>query len=170
MPFDVVIRPYDNADREDGQRLWGELTKHHQRLYQDPEVGGPNPGAHFDDYLRREDRLATWVAVVDDTVLGLAGLLDHGNSGEVEPVVVAEPARGRGIGRQLLRTAIEEARRRHFEYLAIRPVARNTGAIAAFHAAGFRTLGGHLDLTLDLAARKHQWHQGATIHGLNFDW
>ena len=37
---------------------------------------------------------------------------------------------------------VEEARARGYEYLAIRPVARNVTAVRRFHAAGFRTLGG----------------------------
>jgi len=170
MPFDVIVRPYVDADYEAGRRLWVELTVHHRRLYEDPAIGGADPGVHFDEYLSREDRVATWVAMVDGEVVGLAGLLDHGESGEVEPVVVAESARNQGIGRHLLDAAIDEARRRGFEHVAIRPVARNIGAISTFHAAGFRTLGGHLDLTLDLTARQHQWHHGATLHGLDFDY
>jgi hypothetical protein len=72
MPSDVLIRSYSDAHLEAGRRLWGELPGHHRQLYQDPDIGGTNPGAYFDDYLRREDRVATWVAVVDDDVLGLA--------------------------------------------------------------------------------------------------
>ncbi|HXW34813.1 MAG TPA: GNAT family N-acetyltransferase [Acidimicrobiales bacterium] len=170
MPSKALIRSYTDSDRDAARRLWSELTEHHRQLYQDPELGGPSPGLEFDNYLLREERVATWVAVLDDEVVGLAGLLDHGDSGEVEPVITAEPVRRKGIGRDLLGTAIEEARRRHFLYLAIRPVARNVDAISAFHAEGFRTLGGHLDLTLDLAVRKHQWHHGATLHGLDFDY
>ena len=59
-----------------------------------------------------------------------------------EPVVVAEAARNRGIGRMLIGRVVEEARARGYEYFAIRPVARNVAAVRRFHAAGFRTLGG----------------------------
>jgi len=65
---------------------------------------------------------------------------------------------------------VEEAVARGHEYLAIRPVARNIAAIQRFHAAGFRTLGGHIDLTMDLAARRHQWLPGASLHDLDFDY
>jgi hypothetical protein len=34
--------------------------------------------------------------------------------------------------------------------------------------AGFTTLGGHVDLTMDLARRRHQWRDGAQLHGLDF--
>ena len=101
-------------------------------------------------------------------VIGLTGLFDRGRSGEVEPVVVAEAARNRGIGRMLISRVVEEARTRGYQYLAIRPVARNVAAIRRFHAAGFRALGGHIDLTMDLAARRPEWLSGASLHGLDF--
>jgi hypothetical protein len=63
---------------------------------------------------------------------------------------------------------VEEALARGYEYLAIRPVARSVAALHRFHAAGFRTLGGHIDLTMDLAARRHEWLSGARLHGLDF--
>jgi len=103
-------------------------------------------------------------------VIGLTGLFDRGRSGEVEPVVVAEAARNRGIGRMLIGRVVEEARARGYEYLAIRPVARNVAAVRRFHAAGFRTLGGHIDLTMDLAERRPEWLSGASLHGLDFDY
>jgi GNAT superfamily N-acetyltransferase len=103
-------------------------------------------------------------------VIGLTGLLGRGTSGEVEPVVVAEAARNQGIGRMLISRVAEEARARGYQYLAIRPVARNVAAVRRFHAAGFRALGGHIDLTMDLAARRHEWLPGASLHGLDFDY
>ncbi len=63
-----------------------------------------------------------------------------------------------------------EAVTRGYEYLAIRPVARNVDAIQRFYDAGFRTLGGHLDLTMDLAERRHRWLDGAHLHGLDFQY
>jgi hypothetical protein len=70
----------------------------------------------------------------------------------------------------LIGRVVGEARDRGHEYLAIRPVARNVAAIRRFHAAGFRALGGHVDLTTDLAERRLEWLPGATLHGLDFDY
>jgi hypothetical protein len=70
----------------------------------------------------------------------------------------------------LISRVVEEARARGYEYLAIRPVARNVDAVRRFHAAGFWTLGGHIDLTMDLAERRHGWQHGASLHGLDFDY
>jgi GNAT superfamily N-acetyltransferase len=114
--------------------------------------------------------MGSWVAESRGRVVGLTGLFDRGGSGEVEPVVVAEAVRDRGIGRLLISRVVEEARARGYEYLAIRPVARNVAAVRRFRAAGFRTLGGHIDLTMDLAARRHDWLPGASLHGLDFDY
>jgi hypothetical protein len=55
-----------------------------------------------------------------------------------------------------------------YEYLTIRPVARNVAAVRRFHAAGFSALGGHIDLTMDLAERRHDWPPGASLDGLEF--
>jgi GNAT superfamily N-acetyltransferase len=118
----------------------------------------------------REQWIGSWVAESRGLVLGLTGLFDCGVSAEVEPVVVAEGARNRGVGRLLIGRVVEEARARRYEYLAVRPVARNVAAIRRFHAAGFTALGGHIDLTMDLAARRHEWLPGADLHGLEFDY
>lgn len=164
----VVVRDYAAADYTAGRMLWAELTEHHRRIYGDPSIGGDDPGSGFDDYLAVPARVGSWVADLDGRVVGLTGLFDRGTSGEVEPVVVTERMRGRGVGRLLIGRAAAEAADRGHEYLAIRPVARNVSAIQRFHDAGFRTLGGHVDLTMDLAGRRHGWLDGARLHGRDF--
>jgi GNAT superfamily N-acetyltransferase len=166
----VVVREYAEGDYGACRSLWAELTVHHREIYGDPSIGGDDPGAGFDDYLATSQRMGSWVAESHGAVIGLTGLFDRGTSGEVEPVVVAGAARHRGIGPMLISRVVEEARARGYEYLAIRPVARNIDAVRRFHAAGFRTLGGHIDLTMDLVARRHEWLHGASLHGLDFDY
>lgn len=167
---EVIVRDYAEGDYRACRSLWAELTECHRRLYGDSSIGGDDPGAAFDNYLATPQRTGSWVAESHGRVVGLTGLLDRGTSGEVEPVVVAEAARDRGIGRMLISRVVEEARARDYEYLAIRPVARNVAAVRRFHAAGFRTLGGHIDLTMDLAPRRHEWLPGASLHSLDFDY
>jgi GNAT superfamily N-acetyltransferase len=167
-PTDLFVRPYTDDDYLACRALWVELTEHHRRLYADPTIGGDDPGAALDHYLTNPDRAGSWVAVHDGVVVGLTGLFDYGTSGEVEPVVVTEAMRLAGVGRTLIGHVIVEARRRGYEYLAIRPVARNLDAIRAFYAVGFQTLGGHVDLTLDLRPRRHRWHDPINLHGLDF--
>lgn len=166
----VTVREYSTDDYAACRGLWAELTEHHRRIYGDPSIGGDDPGMGFDDYVANPERVTSWVAEVDGRVMGLTGLLDHGDSGEVEPVVVTQPLRGSGVGRQLIQRVVDEAAERGYEYLAIRPVARNADAIDMFHGAGFRTLGGHVDLTMDLAPRRHEWLHGARLHGRDFDY
>jgi GNAT superfamily N-acetyltransferase len=165
---EVTVRPYAEGDYHACRSLWGELTVYHRGIYGDPTIGGDDPGAGFDDYLATSNWAGSWVAELDGRVVGLTGLFDHGSSGEVEPVIVTAAARDKGIGRLLISRVIDEARARGHEYLAIRPVARNVSAIRRFHAAGFRALGGHVDLTMDLAPRRHEWLSGASLHGLDF--
>lgn len=95
----VVVRDYTPADHAAGRMLWVELTEHHRRLYDDPSIGGDDPGTGFDDYLGLAERAASWVADLDGRVVGRTGLLDHGTSGEIEPIVVTEDLRHRGVGR-----------------------------------------------------------------------
>lgn len=166
----IIVRDYAEADYSACRSLWVELTEYHRSIYGDSSIGGDDPGAGFDDYLAESHRMGSWVAETHGEVVGLTGLLDRGSSGEVEPVVVAEAARDQGIGRMLISRVVEEGRARGYRYLAIRPVARNVAAVRRFHAAGFRTLGGHIDLTMDLAARRHDWLTGASLHGLDFDY
>ena len=167
---EVIVRDYAEGDYVTCRCLWAELTEYHRDIYGDSSIGGDDPGAGFDDYLAASQRIGSWVAESQGRVVGLTGLFDRGTSGEVEPVVVAEASRDQGIGRMLINRVVEEARARGYEYLAIRPVARNVAAVRRFHAAGFRTLGGHIDLTMDLTARRHEWLAGASLHGLEFDY
>jgi GNAT superfamily N-acetyltransferase len=164
----VSVREYAPGDYHVCRGLWAELTDHHRQLYGDPSIGGDDPGSGFDEYLEIPQRVNSWVAVIDADVVGLTGLLDHGASGEVEPVVVTNARRRQGIGQTLIERVAAEASRRGYEYLTIRPVARNVTAIQSFYGAGFRTLGGHIDLTMDLRGRRHSWMEGVKLHGLDF--
>lgn len=167
---EVIVRDYADGDYGACRSLWAELTEYHRGIYGDPSIGGDDPGAGIDDYLAEPRRAGSWVAESRGRVIGLTGLFDRGMSGEVEPVVVAESVRNQGIGRMLISRVIEEARARGYEYLAIRPVARNVAAIRRFRSAGFLALGGHVDLTMDLAERRLEWLPGASLHGLDFNY
>ncbi len=164
----VKVRDYTPSDYSACRLLWVELTEHHRRLYEDSAIGGDDAGVGFDDYLATPQRVCSWVAESAGAVVGLTGLFDHGSSGEVEPVVVTDGVRDRGVGRLLIERVVTEAVARGYEYLAIRPVARNVSAIRRFYDAGFQTLGGHVDLTMDLAERRHRWLEGAVLHDLDF--
>lgn len=168
MTSGPTIRPYRPADHHACRLLWAQLTEHHRQLYDDPELGGADPGSGFEEYLTRLDLSGLWVADdADDGVVGLVGLVLKGQAGEVEPVVVSEARRRQGIGRALLRHVADEARRRGLRSLTVSPVSRNLSAIRCLHAAGYGVLSG-VELTLDLGQRGHDWQDGLDLHELRF--
>lgn len=162
-----TIRAYRPSDLEACRELWRELTRHHRDIYDNEEIGGPDPGTHFDRYLKHPDFAVAWVAEHDGAVIGLTGLLIDGEEAEIEPVVVSSERRARGIGRRLVEHAIEEARTRGLRSVSIRPVARNALAIRRFHDAGFRLIG-RVELFQPLQPSKSEWKPGITVHGMPF--
>jgi GNAT superfamily N-acetyltransferase len=165
----VTIRPYRPLDHRACRELWADLIQTKRDLYQDPTIGGPDPGAGFEEYLTRLDLAGIWVAEHrDDGVVGLVGLvLGTRRAGQVEPIVVAERWRGRGIGRALLQHVAAEARRRDLSQVSVSPDSRNIEAIRCLHAAGYDVLSS-VALTLDLAPRGHSWEDGLDVHELRF--
>jgi GNAT superfamily N-acetyltransferase len=165
----VTVRPYHPSDLDRCRMLWTELTQHHRDIYNDPSIGGDNPGLYFDAHLARVGPERIWVAE-GDQVIGLTGLIVDGQEAEVEPLVVAATHRGQGIGRALLDRMIEEARKLGVRYLSVRPVARNVGAISFFFDAGFRTLG-HLEQFMDLGTpAPGTWKSGVDLFGHTFQY
>ncbi len=166
----LSIRPYRPSDLEVCRDLWRELTQRHRDIYDDPTIGGDDPGTAFDAYLENTHLAAVWVVEQEDVVVALSGLLVEGEEGEVEPIVVRSGERSKGIGRQLLEHAIGEARRRGVRLLSVRPVARNVEAISFFYRAGFQALG-QIDLTMNLTgSTQPEWRPGITIHGREFEY
>jgi hypothetical protein len=71
----VDVRGYAPADYAACRMLWAELTEHHRRIYEDPAIGGDDPGGAFDGYLElpelRPSRSA-WVRLPDGEVVDAA--------------------------------------------------------------------------------------------------
>ena len=149
MPRELTIRPYEDGDLAACRTLWAELTQTHRDLYDDQSFGGDDPGRGFDHYLAEDRPERLWVAEADGGVVGLAGLLVTDDHAELEPIVVADAARGRGTGRALAEAVVAAARDLGFPRVRVRPVGRNTEAIRFFHALGFDVLG-RVDLRIDL--------------------
>lgn len=164
----MPIREYRSEDLQACRALYAQLVEHHREIYDDPTIGGQNPGAGFDEYLALPERVLTWVAVEDGAVIGVTGLLWEGDESTIEPVVVDRRCRRTGVGRALIQTAIEESRRRGATDVNIKPVARNASAIQAFHDLGFRTLG-HVQLFMSLDRAGSYWRPGPELHGRAFD-
>lgn len=164
--MNISIRPYRPPDLATCRALWAELTEQHRILYEDPTIGGDDPGRYFDQYLGIPNLTQVWVAEVDGQVAGMTGLLASGEEAEVEPVIVTASRRSEGIGGQLLAQAVEEAKKRGVRFLSVRPVARNAEAIHFFVENGFHLVG-QIELFQDLSEiSQRTWKTGKPLHGV----
>jgi len=145
------------------------MNQHHREIYDDPSIGGENPGMEFDGHLSRVGPERVWVAESGKEMVGFVSLIHEGEEAEVEPMVVSREHRGGGIGRQLLDRAVEEAKNLGVVCLCVKPVARNPKAISFFHDAGFKTLG-HIQQFMWLGpTTPGQWKKGPEVFGKSFD-
>lgn len=164
----VSIRPYRPTDHNACRSLWAELIEVQRELYDDPDLGGPDPSAGFEEYLTRLDLSGMWVAEDDgEGVIGLVGLILNGRAGEVFPVVVTQRHRSKGVGKALLAQVVEEAKRRALRQLVVVPDSRNVAAIKCLYAVGYDTLAA-VRLTLDLTGRARTDTDEIDVHGLQF--
>ena len=161
----ITIRNYVPDDLAACRALWVELTDWHRELYDNPSIGGKHPGLQFDDHLHRVGPEHLWVATIGDRVVGLAGMIPGDREAELEPVVVSQAFRGRGIGLELAQSVVAHAKAAGVRFLSARPVARNAGAVRFFHRLGFRVLG-HIELLADFAGR--DWQSGHNLAGRDF--
>ena len=161
-----MIRPYEDRDYDACRALWVELTERHRLIFDDPTIGGDDPGTAFDSYLALGTRAANWV-YDDGSVVGFTGLLLDGGGGQVEPVVVTESRRSQGIGRELIETVIAEARARGLGMIEIHPVVANAEAMSLFHEIGFRTIG-HIDLFIKLDDGDYPNRPTIDVHGRTY--
>lgn len=163
----VSIRAYRPSDHNACRALWAELTEMQRELYDDPDLGGADPGVGFEDYLTRLNLSGMWVAEdSEDGVVGFVGLTLNGRAGEVYPVVVTQRHRSKGVGGALLEHLAEQAKRRGLKQLAVVPDTRNVAAIRCLHAAGYDTLAA-VRLTLDLTGSAGEAGE-MDVHDLRF--
>ena len=102
MTLSFMIRKYQPADRKQCRSLWKELTEWHREIYRDPTIGGENPEDYFDKHLVKVEHEHIWVAVYDSKVVGLVGLIVEEEEAEIEPLIVSEAYRHKGIGEKLV--------------------------------------------------------------------
>ena len=160
---DVAIRGYRPEDLESCREMWVVLTDWHRGIYESPDIGGDDPGCHFDKHLSAVGPENLWVAEADGRVVGLTGMIPGDGEAELEPLVIRKEWRGRGIGRRLAERVVAAARETRVKSLKVRPVGRNEDAIRAFHAMGFGILG-HIEMFMDF--REHKpgaWREGERI-------
>jgi GNAT superfamily N-acetyltransferase len=163
-----AIREYAPDDLERCRELWRALVDRHREIYDDPTIGGADPGLELDEHLRHPRLSKLSVAESDGRIIGLCGLLVDGKESELEPIVVDPDHRNRGVGALLAAAAISESRRRGFKYINVQPVGRNLEAIRFFHREGFQILG-HLALSLQLDGNASPVWKQTEVHGLTFE-
>ena len=100
----------------------------------------------WDDWDKAHSIKPRLVAIENNEVLGWAAITPvsgrcvYAGVGEVS-VYVGAGARGKGIGKQLLQTLIEESEKENFWTLQAGIFPENMASIAIHHACGFRTIG-----------------------------
>ncbi|MFI5682483.1 GNAT family N-acetyltransferase [Streptomyces sp. NPDC051636] len=104
-----------------------------------PEPQPPYP-AFFTERHTAEDTL---VAELDGRVVGYlrlglpTPLASNAHVRQIQGLAVAGEARGRGVGRALVRAAVEEARRRGARRITLRVLGHNTPARKLYESEGF---------------------------------
>ena len=166
----MEIRRYIPKDLEQCRSLWAEMVQHHREIYNDPSIGGDDPGLEFDQHLNLVGSGSIWVVETDGKVVGLTALIRKDQEAEIEPIIIASSHRAKGIGQTLLRHAVEEAKTLGILCLSVKPVARNEDAISFFYDSGFKTLG-HIQMFMWLGeAAPDTWKPGPELFGKPFDY
>jgi ribosomal protein S18 acetylase RimI-like enzyme len=164
----VVVRGYRGKDREECRELWRELTQWHRDIYDDPEIGGPHPELYFDEHLKKVGPRHLIVATIGSKVVGLVGYMEVDGEFEVEPLIVSEDCRAKGIGTKLLNEVTKRVQKKKgVKYLSVRPVARNERAIRYFHSRGFDKIG-RIELFIDFTGRK--WKEDLRLIERKFEY
>lgn len=163
----VNIRKFAESDRQDCRSLWRELAEWHREIYQDQQIGGNTPEDFFDRHLSIVGPERIWVAELGSKIVGLVGLVVKDDEAEIEPIIVSRPNRNRGIGSQLVRTVVSEAKRIGVKYLDVSPLARNSKTIGFFWKLGFVNIG-HINLFVDFKNRS--WKSGIDLFGYSFNY
>ena len=170
MSADVVlskltIREYRDSDYEVCRELWAELVRYHKDLYDDFTLGGSDPGSRFDNYLNNPIRHGTWVAEIQEKIIGMGGLFIESHvHAEVEPMIVSQTYRGQGIGKALMREIVNAAEKAGVRFLSISPGARNADSLAAYVKMGFNSVW-TVQLIRELKPEPGiKWQPGLKIH------
>ncbi len=165
-----MIRDYRDTDLEACRDLHVRLTEWHRKIYDSPGIGGDNPGLQFDEHLAKVGKERIWVAESTEGVVGMIGLQPgYGESAlEIEPLVVAPGARGKGVGGALVQHVIEVVKDMGLRDLNVHVVGRNAEAIRFYHDIGFDVIG-YVELMYDTSPlEKPLWRDGETVAGRRF--
>ncbi|MCR4586784.1 MAG: ribosomal protein S18-alanine N-acetyltransferase [Lachnospiraceae bacterium] len=98
----------------------------------------------FRDMLAREDAVYL-VAEQDGEILGVCGLHQSFESGEITNVSVCKEKRGAGIGTRLMEEILKVSRGREITQLLLEVRVSNEAAIHVYEKCGFQVIGRRKD-------------------------
>jgi len=104
----------------------------------EPEPQGLDADAM--EFGRSDDpAIAEYVAEIDGRIVGSIALRDRGDgSGRISKLFVAQDARGRGVGKQLLALAVDEAVRKRLRTLDLETRAQFEAAVHLYESTGWK--------------------------------
>jgi ribosomal protein S18 acetylase RimI-like enzyme len=140
-PACPLVRP---AADEDGEAL-GELDR---RAWSPVHAVTPRPRPPYGPFFHAGNRPREFlVAELAGEAVGYiklarpTPLASNGHVRQIQGLVVDAPARGRGVGRALLRAAMAEARRQGASRITLRVLGHNAPARALYASEGFAVEG-----------------------------
>ena len=138
LPADVTVRPVTDADMQPVLDIYAEGVATRNATF---ETDVPSAEAMRARWLPD----LAWVAELGGTVVGWTAVMPTSTracyAGVAESAVyVTERARGRGVGKALLNTQVNEADAAGVWTLQASVFPENRASIALHHAAGYRTL------------------------------
>jgi L-amino acid N-acyltransferase YncA/DNA-binding transcriptional ArsR family regulator len=138
LPTDVHVRPVEEADMEAVVAIYAEGLETRNATFETRVPTGPALRSRWMPGL-------AWVAELDGEIVGWSAVASTSSRecyrGVGESMVyVAGSARGRGVGRALLHTQVNEADAAGVWTLQASVFPENRASLALHHAAGYRTL------------------------------
>lgn len=124
------------SDRFDATAMAELFTRGYQGYYTEIRLDA----AGFEGMAEAQniDRAASRVALLDGKPVGFAMLGVRGDTGWIGGMGVAPEGRGRGLGEQLMRATIEQARKLRLVEVHLEVLVENTQAIPIYERLGFR--------------------------------
>jgi putative acetyltransferase len=142
----VIIREVEKEDNSLLASMIRQVFKEHDA----PESGTVFSDPTTDDLfaLFRKSRSVLWVAELDGLPLGCCGIYPteglENSYAELVKYYLAESARGRGIGRQLMEKCIISAREMSYKKLYLESMPHFSKAVRIYEKLGFQKLSGPL--------------------------
>jgi putative acetyltransferase len=153
----MSIRPIRKSDNPDIASIVREVMTSYGADPKTTVLGDPALDHMYENY--QHSGCVYYVIEVEGKVLGGCGLapLEGGESSitELQRMFLLPEARGKGYGRQLLETCMEDARRFGYRSMYIESFSNMKEAIRLYTASGFQPLPGPLGST---------GHSGCNVH------